>query len=74
MVSRQKLARHELTGAKKRIAATLGHVRKDVFRLARAQQALFAYLDTLAKALLTWRAGTAHRGKAASSRAGEGAI
>jgi hypothetical protein len=28
-------------------------VRKEVFRLGRAQQALFAYLDTLAKALLT---------------------
>lgn len=42
-----------LTGAEERIAATLNHVRKDVFRLARAQQALFAYLDTLTKALLT---------------------
>ena len=43
----------DLTGAEERIAATLGQVRKDVFRVARAQQALFAYLDTLAKALLT---------------------
>ncbi len=42
-----------LTGAEERIAATLTQVRKDVFRLARAQQALFAHLDTLAKALLT---------------------
>lgn len=42
-----------LTGAEERIAATLNQVRKDVFRVARAQQALFAYLDTLAKALLT---------------------
>jgi len=42
-----------LTGAEERIAATLNQVRKDVFRLARAQQALFAYLDTLTKALLT---------------------
>jgi len=42
-----------LTGAEERIAATLNQVRKDVFRVARAQQALFAYVDTLAKALLT---------------------
>ena len=42
-----------LTGAEERIAAPLNQVRKDVFRVARAQQALFAYLDTLAKALLT---------------------
>jgi len=41
-----------LTDAEERIAATLGQVRKDVFRVARAQQALFAHLDTLAK---TWR-------------------
>jgi Arc/MetJ-type ribon-helix-helix transcriptional regulator len=42
-----------LTGAEERLAASLEHVRKDVFRLARAQQALFAYLDTLTKAFLT---------------------
>ena len=42
-----------LTGAEERIAATLNQVRKDVFRVGRAQQALFAYVDTLAKALLT---------------------
>jgi hypothetical protein len=42
-----------LTGAEERIAATLTQVRKDVFRVGRAQQALFNYIDTLAKALLT---------------------
>ncbi len=42
-----------LTGAEERIAATLLQVRKDVYRVGRAQQALFAYVDTLAKALLT---------------------
>jgi hypothetical protein len=42
-----------LTGAEERISATLNQVRKDVFRVARGQQALFAYLDTLTKALLT---------------------
>jgi hypothetical protein len=40
-------------GAEERIAASVDQVRRDVFRLGRAQQALFAYLDTLAKALLT---------------------
>jgi len=38
--------------AEERIAATLGQARKDAFRVARAQQALFAFVDTLAKALL----------------------
>ena len=42
-----------LTGAGERLAASMEQVRKEVFRVARAQQALFAYLDTLAKALLT---------------------
>lgn len=42
-----------LTGAEERLAASLEQVRKDVFRLARTQQALFAYLDTLTKAFLT---------------------
>ena len=47
-------ARQEgFTGAEERLAASVEQVRKEVFRLARAQQALFAYLDTLAKALLT---------------------
>ena len=40
-------------GAEERIAATLIQVRKGVFRVGRAQQALFAYVDMLAKALLT---------------------
>ena len=53
-VERELSERQEgLTGAEERIAATLNQVRKDVFRVARAQQALFAYLDSLAKALLT---------------------
>src|SRR5260370_39232769 len=42
-----------LTGAEERLAATVEQVRREVSRLGRAQQALFAYLDTLAKALLT---------------------
>jgi hypothetical protein len=42
-----------LTGTEERLAASMEQVRKDVFRLTRAQQALFAYLDTLTKAFLT---------------------
>jgi hypothetical protein len=51
----QELAGREdgVLGTEERIAASIDQVRRDVFRLGRAQQALFAYLDTLAKALLT---------------------
>lgn len=53
-VEQELTARQEgLTGAEERLAASVEQVRKEVFRLGRAQQALFAYLDTLAKALLT---------------------
>jgi hypothetical protein len=43
----------ELVGAEERIAATMEQVRREVFRLGRAQQALFAFVDNLAKVLLT---------------------
>jgi len=53
-VEQELAARHDaLTGAEERLAASVEQVRKEVFRVGRAQQALFAYLDTLAKALLT---------------------
>ena len=53
-VEQELTARQEgLTGAEERLAASVEQVRKELFRLGRAQQALFAYLDTLAKALLT---------------------
>jgi Arc/MetJ-type ribon-helix-helix transcriptional regulator len=42
-----------LTGAEERLAASIEQVRHDLFRLMRVQQALFAYLDTLAKTILT---------------------
>lgn len=42
-----------LTGAEERLAASIEQVRHDLFRLMRAQQALFAYVDTLAKTILT---------------------
>lgn len=40
-------------GAEERLAASIEQVRKDMYRLMRVQQALFAYLDTLAKTILT---------------------
>jgi Arc/MetJ-type ribon-helix-helix transcriptional regulator len=42
-----------LTGAEERLAASIEQVRRDMLRLMRVQQALFAYLDTLAKTILT---------------------
>jgi hypothetical protein len=43
----------ELVGTEERHAATIEEVRRDIFRLGRAQQALFAFLDSLAKVVLT---------------------
>jgi hypothetical protein len=42
-----------LSGAEDRLAASIEQVRKDLYRLMRVQQALFAYVDTLAKTILT---------------------
>ena len=36
-----------------RIAATLGRIQSDLSRMQRVQQTLFAFVDTLAKALVT---------------------
>jgi hypothetical protein len=51
----QELSEHkdELVGAEERLAASIEQVRREVFRLGRAQQALFAFVDSLAKILLT---------------------
>ena len=43
----------ELVGAEERLAASIELGRLDMFRLMRAQQALFAYIDTLTKTILT---------------------
>lgn len=40
-------------GAEERLAASVEQVRKETFSLRREHQALFAYVDTLAKTLLT---------------------
>jgi Arc/MetJ-type ribon-helix-helix transcriptional regulator len=45
--------RDYLAGTEERLAATIEQVRRELFRLGRAQQALFAYVDSLAKVLLT---------------------
>jgi Arc/MetJ-type ribon-helix-helix transcriptional regulator len=45
--------RDDLAGAEERLAASIEQVRRDLFRVMRVQQALFAYVDTLAKTLLT---------------------
>jgi Arc/MetJ-type ribon-helix-helix transcriptional regulator len=43
----------ELTEAEQRIAATLERLTRDVFRIHRGQQALFAVVDTFVKTFLT---------------------
>jgi hypothetical protein len=43
----------ELVGAEERLAASIEQVRREVFRHGRAQQALFAFVDSLAKDFLT---------------------
>lgn len=42
-----------MIGAEERLAASMEQVRREIFRLGRAQQALFAYVDSLAKVVLT---------------------
>src|SRR5580704_89444 len=41
-----------MIGAEERLAASMEQMRREIFR-RRAQQALFAYVDSLAKVLLT---------------------
>jgi predicted DNA-binding protein len=42
-----------MIGAEERLAASMEQMRRGIFRLGRAQQALFALVDSLAKILLT---------------------
>ena len=42
-----------MIGAEERLAASMEQMRREIFRLGRAQQALFAFVDSLAKILLT---------------------
>ena len=43
----------DLVGAEERLAASIEQARKETFRLRREHQARFAYVDALAKTLLT---------------------
>jgi Arc/MetJ-type ribon-helix-helix transcriptional regulator len=45
--------RDNLAGVEERLAGTIEQMRRELFRLGRSQQALFAYVDSLAKILLT---------------------
>lgn len=45
--------RSEIEGVEDRVVATMEQVRREIFRLGRAQQALFAFVDSLAKVILT---------------------
>ena len=46
-----ELSGREDIGAEERLAASMEQMRREIFRLGRAQQALFAFLDSLAKIL-----------------------
>jgi Arc/MetJ-type ribon-helix-helix transcriptional regulator len=43
----------DLTSAEQRLVGSIEAVRRDLFRVMRVQQALFAYVDRLAKTFLT---------------------
>ena len=45
--------RDNLVGVEERLAGTIEQMRRELFRLGRGQQALFAFVDSLAKILLT---------------------
>jgi len=42
-----------MIGAEERLDASMEQMRREIFRVGRAQQALFAFVDSLAKILLT---------------------
>jgi predicted DNA-binding protein len=42
-----------MIGTEERLASSMEQIRREIFRLRRAQQALFAFVDGLAKILLT---------------------
>src|ERR1700689_167103 len=43
----------KMIGAEERLAASMEQIRREIFRNGRAQQALFAFVDSLAKVVLT---------------------
>ena len=52
-IRNELMGRAELTGTEKRIAGGFDGVSRDIFRVDRGQQALFALVDAFAKAVLT---------------------
>jgi Arc/MetJ-type ribon-helix-helix transcriptional regulator len=52
-IRNELIGRAELTGTEERIAGGFDKVSRDVFRVDRGQQALFALVDVFAKAVLT---------------------
>jgi hypothetical protein len=42
-----------MIGVEERLAASMEQMRREIFRLGRAQQAFFAFVDSLAKIILT---------------------
>ena len=60
----------ELVGAEERLAASIEQVRREVFRLGRTQQALFAFVDSLAKVLADVRSRARRRGDGSRRREG----
>ena len=42
-----------MIGSEERLAASMEQMRREIFRVGRTQQALFAFVDSLAKILLT---------------------
>lgn len=58
--------RTELLDAEQRIAASFDRLSRDVFRVARGQQALFALVDALTKTILTCMPEPASEVRAAS--------
>ncbi len=52
-IKRELSDRSELSDAEQRIASSFDRLSRDVFRVGRGQQALFALVDTLTKTFLT---------------------
>ncbi|HTW64441.1 MAG TPA: hypothetical protein VME17_07495 [Bryobacteraceae bacterium] len=52
-IEKELQGRDGSTDAEERIAASFDQVRREILRLIRTQQALFAFVDSLAKVLLT---------------------
>lgn len=52
-IENELAGRNELTGTEEKIAASFERVSREIFRVGRGQQALFALVDALTKTVLT---------------------